>query len=100
MPVSFDIGAMQIWTLDGIPITIGHFSDVVTESTDGEAEMTYATLRDTNEYTATCTMENSRTFTRTIIRLAYGWRAKGPVRKRALMKLWQKYGMSIEGARS
>ena len=99
MPVSFDLSNMQIWTLDGIPITIGQFSDVVTESTDGEAEMTYATLRDTNEYTATYTVDYINH--KLLNRLAYGWRAKGPVRKRQIMKLWQKYGMPIErGARA
>lgn len=98
MPISFDLSNMQIWTLDGIPITIGQFSDVVTESTDGEAEMTYTTLSDMNEYTTTCTMDYINR--KQLNRLAYGWRAKCPVRKRALMKLWQRYGMPIEGARA
>lgn len=38
------------------------------------------------------TIELTRSFMRTMMRMVYGWRTKGPIRKRALQKLWRASG--------
>jgi hypothetical protein len=34
----------------------------------------------------------TRSFMRTMMRMVYGWRAKGPIRKRVLHRLWRAFG--------
>lgn len=85
MPVRYDFRDAKFCTMDGMPIEIGNLTDATTEPEPGvEVGLTYANTP--KEYTVTVTMDNATTFRRKIMRLAYGWQAKGPIRKRVLQK--------------
>lgn len=93
MPTSeFDLGSLQICTADGIPITLGTFNQVETFDSD-PVENTLSSSIDFNypaEMTFTGTLENRYTFLKQMKRLTYGWKAKGPVRNKTLVRVYNK----------
>ena len=87
---AFFIGA------NGEATRIGEIVDV-TETlggTEPEDEHFKINLFDFNGFEMTLKM--TRKSRRTLQRLAYGWTASGPIRKKTLHRLWEKYGIPIE----
>lgn len=85
MPTEFPFGDLQIWTVDGL--RLGDFSGVqMIDDTDlNDSGEVWDRMRD--DMTITGTMITPHGFEKIIARLAYGWRAKGPIRKRVLRRL-------------
>lgn len=95
MPVNYDFSDVKFWMIDGTPFEIGNFTDITTEPEPGvEVGFTYASTP--KEYTVTVTMNNAVAFKRQMMRLAYGWKARGPIRKRVIQRLWKQYGLMGE----
>lgn len=74
MPVRYDFSDVKFWTMDGTPIEIGNFTDITIEPGPGvEVGLTYANTP-----------------------IAYGWKARGPIRKRVIQRLWKQHGIMGE----
>lgn len=92
MPVRYDFRDAKFWTMDGTPIEFGTFTDITTEPDPG-AEVGFTYANTPKEYTVTVTMDNAVGFLRQMMRLAYGWKACGPIRKRVIQRLWKRHGI-------
>lgn len=88
MPTDFDFGSLQIWTADGIPIHLCNLADVQTLD-DGDMEYTEPRITLSRDTYFTATFDGGFGFRISMKQLAYGWRAKGPIRKRVLQRLWK-----------
>lgn len=84
MPTEFPLDDLQIY-VDGVPL-----GDLVMELDDtdlNDSGEVWDRMRD--DMTITGTMITPHGFDKIIARIAYGWRAKGPIRKRVLRRLWK-----------
>ena len=81
----FNLSNLQLWTVDGIPLRLCNLGDVQTfDDTDTQCDsVTWSNIRSMDDFTFTIAGVTRKL--RNL--LAYGWKAKGPVRKRVLMKL-------------
>ena len=89
MPTEFDISNLQLWTVDGTPVNLGSFEHVETFTDDDASDVSENTITFSNssEMTFTATCLNPIGFNKMMTRLMYGWRAKGPIRKRVIKRL-------------
>ncbi len=96
MPTSeFDLGSLQICTADGIPITLGTFNQVETFDSDPVENTLSSSIDFSNsmEVTFTGTIDNPFSFKKIIKQLTYGWKTRGPVRNKTLVRLYKRlYG--------
>lgn len=79
----------MMFTEDGEMV---HVQDIWDATITEGPELTQENAIDfwTGEWSGTVVLTGS--LLRKMIRLVYGWRAKGPIRKRALQKLWRASG--------
>ena len=78
-----------LYTEDGEMVRLQDIGDAtITEGPD----LTRSDAIDfwTGEWSGTVVL--TRSLLRKMTRLVYGWRARGPIRKRVLHKLWRAYG--------
>lgn len=78
------VESLNIWTHDGKPITLGSFNGVVTEDYEREHDEETIKLHEISDFSATFTLENTYSAMKSLVRLSYGWKARGPIRKRVL----------------
>lgn len=90
MPIEFGAGKLYVCNAGGEPVEVAEIKDVATFVADDLANIEPVNglelkARGNTVYTARiCGVHNRRR----LVRVAYGWTAKGPVRKRILRRLF------------
>ena len=90
VPTSFDISDMVMYSVDGTPFRLGSFKDITTSIDEGDPAggQTVFTIAQPKEYTAT--VHYPHNIRKVLNKIMYGWKAKGPIRKRVMERLWRR----------
>lgn len=93
MPTDFEFSEVLLKMQDGREFPLRCILDVVERSTDATSGRgdTAGIAAWPQELNFMLTIDNPHAVRKTAIRLLYGWKSRGPIRKQLLMKLWKKY---------